>query len=372
MTAEQAAVPAAPGATEVIEGIDPEPLRGWLVEHGLMEAGDPPFTFTRLTGGSNVTVRVQSGPHDWVLRRPPVRGGLPTAHDVLREYRLQVALAGAGAGLPLATMVRSCDDTTVLGAPFYVMQRMSGIPHTPKTLEALTAAQVHGVGLGLAEALAQLHSVDPATVAGMEEFARSEPYADRQLRRWAGQWERARQATGLGSEPALDRVFAKLAETKPPVPAPRVVHGDYGMANVLFRPDEPTRVQAILDWELTALGDALADLGALVAYWSEAGRLMNQGRPDPVCHPSAQTALPSVAELVAHYAATSGAGEAAVERLDWYVALAVARLGVITAGARARMDPDDPETAARRERSEYMVHALATAAEAELGKTPGT
>ncbi len=353
-----------------ILGVAAASLRTWLQERGLLDPADPPLVLTQLTGGSsNVTVRLECGDHDWVLRRPPVRGALPTAHDMLREYRLQAALASADADLPLAAMLEGCDDESVIGAPFYVMHRLTGFVHTPETLAKLTDADVHAAGLALADGLAQLHSVDPAGVPAMAEFTRSEPYAARQLRRWAGQWERARAATGLAGEPALDRVFSRLAQTRPPVPPARVVHGDYGLANVLYRPEAPTRLQAILDWELASLGDPLADLGALVAYWSETGQLMNAGRPDPVCHPSTQPALPSVGDLVERYAARSGVD--AVDQLSWYVALAVARLGVIVAGALNRLDPAQPAAAARRERTTRLIHLLADAAEAEMGKVRG-
>jgi aminoglycoside phosphotransferase (APT) family kinase protein len=353
-----------------VPGVPAEGLRTWLLSRGLLAESDPALKLTQLVGGaSNVTVRVQSGAHDWVLRRPPLRGALPTANDMLREYRLQAALASAGAGLPLATMVDSCDVVEVIGAPFYVMERLTGFAHNSASLAALTDHDVHEVGLALVDVLAQLHSVDPAAVPDMAEFLRPTPYADRQLRRWHGQWERSQKASDLADEPALDRVFEKLAATKPPVPPARVVHGDFGLANVMFDPEHPTRVQAVLDWELAAVGDPLADLGALVAYQSSAGRLMNVGREDPVCHPDLQPALPSVAELAERYAKSSGES---VERLDWYVSLAVARLGVIVAGALARLDPTDPGLAERRARTVRLIHELAVAAEAELGQTSGS
>jgi aminoglycoside phosphotransferase (APT) family kinase protein len=351
-----------------VHGVPADRLRTWLLSRALLAENDPPLQLTQLVGGaSNVTVRVQSGEHDWVLRRPPLRGALPTANDMLREYRLQAALTSAGASLPLATMVDSCDDLEVIGAPFYVMKRLTGIVHNSASLAALDDHDVHEVGLALVDALAQLHSVDPSTVPAMAEFLRPEPYADRQLRRWSGQWKRSQQASNLADEPVLDRVFAKLTATKPPVPPARVVHGDFGLANVMFDPAQPTRVQAVLDWELAAVGDPLADLGALVAYQSSAGRLMNAGREDPVCHPDLQPALPSVAQLAERYAARSGES---VEPLPWYVSLAEVRLAVIVAGALARLDPADPAAATRRTRTVGLIHDLAVAAEAELGQNP--
>jgi aminoglycoside phosphotransferase (APT) family kinase protein len=343
-------------------GVATQPLDRWLREQGLVSPSDPPTVVTQLAGGSsNITASVRSGEHDWVLRRPPVRGGLPNAHDMLREYRIQAALASAGTGLPLATMVAGCDDLSVIGAPFYLMERLTGRVHTVESLTPLPDATVHAVGMALVDALAELHAIDPAKVDAMAEFLRPEPYAERQLRRWAGQWERARAATGLDGEPTLDRVFAWLNANRPPVPPPRVVHGDYGFANVMFDPTETTRVQAILDWELTAVGDALSDLGSLIAYQSQAGRLMNAGRPDPVCHRDLLPALPTVPELIERYAKQSG--DPGVAHITWYVTFAVTKLAVIVAGALNRTDPADTE---RRERSTRMVHDLAVAAESEL------
>ncbi len=352
-----------------VDGVPAAPLEAWLRERGLLATGDPAPLLTQLTGGSsNLTVRVESGNHDWVLRRPPVRGGLPNAHDMLREYRLQAALASARSGLPLATMVEACDDAEVIGAPFYVMDRLTGRVHTVESLSALPAATVHEVGLTLAGTLAQLHSIDPADVPAMAEFVRGEPYSERQLRRWSGQWQRARAATGLADEPALDQVFSELAATRPPTAAARVIHGDYGFANVMYDADEPTRVQAVLDWELTALGDPLADLGALVAYLSDMGRLLNEGRPDPVCHPDLLPALPTTAELVEHYVERSGPSAAGVDYLSWYVTLAIARMAVIVAGAFNRIDPNDPEGVRRGARTVDLIHRLALTAETELSR----
>ncbi len=349
--------------SEGAPGVATEPLDAWMRTAGLLSPSDPPTVVTQLAGGSsNITASVKSGAHDWVLRRPPVRGALPNAHDMLREYRIQAALASAGTGLPLAVMVAPCDDVSVIGAPFYLMERLTGRVHTVESLRPLPDETVHSVGLALVDALAELHAIDPEKVDAMAEFLRPEPYAERQLRRWSGQWERARAATGLGGEPVLDRVFAWLTQKRPPVPPPRVVHGDYGFANVMFDGSEITRVQAILDWELTAVGDALSDLGSLIAYQSEAGRLMNSGRPDPVCHRDNLPALPTVSELIERYAERTG--DAGVAHVSWYVTFAVTKLAVIVAGALARLDPSTDEQ--RRARSTRMVHDLAVVAEAEL------
>ncbi|WP_235735791.1 phosphotransferase family protein [Nocardioides alcanivorans] len=350
-----------------IDGVPAAPLRAWLTGQGLLTPDAPALLLTRLAGGSsNLTVRVQSGDADWVLRRAPVRGGVGNAHDMLREHRIQQALTIAaqeqGRDLALPTVVAPCEDEEVIGAPFYLMERLDGFTHSPATLTAMSDGDVHRAGLALATCLAQVHAVDPSRSAGFDEFRRPEPYADRQLRRWQGQWVRSREATGLGDEPALDRSFDWLVTNRPPPQAPRIVHGDYAFANVMFHRDRPTVVQAVLDWELTSLGDPLADLGILCAYFSEAGRIIDSAAETALCHPTTVPALPGPDELAAAYAA-AGTG-ADLEHLGWYVTLATARLAVIVAGALIRLPAKTSSGVDRRSIVESQVRSLAEAAEA--------
>jgi len=330
----------------------PARLVPWLRASGL-DPGDD-LVVERLAGGSsNLTFRVRDGRHDWVLRRPPASGALPTAHDVLREFRIQRALAPTP--VPVATMVGACDDERVIGAPFYLMEHVDGVVYSSSgQIAALDPVVAHDVGSALVDALAALHAVDP-TAIGLDDLVRPEPFVDRQLRRWQQQWERSR----AGALPTLDEVFARLVATRPVPPQARLVHGDFNLGNVMFAVSKPAEVAAILDWELTAAGDPLADLGALLAYWGSAGRLMSARRGGHLS--DANAGLPTAAELVARY--EQATGEEARD-LPFYVALATAKLAVICAGSALRM-ADQSE--GHRSEIADLVAALADVAASVLG-----
>ena len=327
------------------------PLGAWLSSQGLADATAP--RVEQLAGGSsNLTFRVRTGPHDWVLRRPPAAGVLPTAHDMVREHRIQLALGPTP--VPVARMVAACVDPGVIGAPFYLMERVDGtIYASPDAVAALTVEEARRASLALADTLATLHTVDPGAI-GLGELARPEPFVDRQLRRWVGQWERSR----LAPLPVLDDVFAELDRRRPPPAAARIVHGDYNLANVMFAPTDPGVVAAVLDWELTALGDALADLGALLAYWGDAGRMLFAGRGGHL--PDANRGMATASELVDRYVAVVGAP---ATDLAFYEAMATAKLAVICAGSIHRVTDQSEE---RRATTWALVTRLAEVAAATL------
>jgi aminoglycoside phosphotransferase (APT) family kinase protein len=212
----------------------------------------------------------------------------------------------------------------VLGAPFYVMERVDGVIARdrlpagyapPERRPALTDA--------LVDVLADLHDVDPDAV-GLAGFGRPDGYLDRQLRRWAGEWQALRAGDDL---PAVDALAAELVAKVPREPSGPVVHGDYRLDNVVLHPTDPTRVAAVLDWEMSTLGDPLADLGLLLVYWQPA--------PGTVVTPSV-TSLPGFpprSALVSRYAARRDVDLAA---LPWYVALGCFKLAVVVAGIVAR------------------------------------
>jgi 5,6-dimethylbenzimidazole synthase len=330
----------------------PARISSWLRDAGL-EPGDDLVVEALSGGSSNLTFRVRDGRHDWVLRRPPASGALPTAHDVLREFRIQRALAPTD--VPVPVMVAACDDPGVIGAPFYVMDHVDGVVYTkPHQLAALDAPSAHAVGMSLADTLAALHAIDPAEI-GLGDLVRPEPFVDRQLRRWQQQWERSRTAP----VPLLDAVFARLTSTRPPAPPARLVHGDFNLGNVMFAVSEVSTVAAVLDWELTAAGDPLADLGALLAYWGAAGQLLSARRGGHL--PDANAGLPTGPELIARYAAATGDP---ADGLSFYIALATAKLAVICAGSLLRAtDQSD----AHRSTLTALVNALAEVAADELG-----
>ncbi|MGB9377910.1 MAG: phosphotransferase family protein [Mycobacteriales bacterium] len=286
-----------------------------------------------ITGGkSNLTYLVSSDAGRVVLRRPPLHTVLPTAHDMVREHTVLSALASTEVPVPDALLL--CTDPDVLGAPFHVMSYVPG-PIAKTSLPpgyADQPAQRAAIADELIAVLARLHSVD-IDAAGLSGFGRPEGFLARQVRRWTAQWEASRSA----EVPALDALAAGLASRVPDSPAPSVVHGDYRLDNVVLDRTEPGRIAAILDWEMSTLGDPLTDLGLLLVYWAEDDDdedVANYGAA--VLGGPAVTALPGFptrAQLTARYAETTGRDLSA---LPWYVSFACFKLAVVVAGIVAR------------------------------------
>ncbi|MFI6154311.1 phosphotransferase family protein [Kitasatospora sp. NPDC051170] len=271
-------------------------------------------------GRSNLTYALTDGARTWVLRRPPLGHVLATAHDMGREYRVMTALAGTDVPVPRTLLIDP--GAEVLGAPWYLMEFVTGTAHREVApLAALGEERVHALGLRLVETLAALHRIDPAAV-GLADFGRPDGYLERQLRRWSKQLEGSRSR----ELPEADRLLALLAERLPVSPAPALVHGDYRLDNVLV--DGGDRITAVLDWEMSTLGDPLTDIGLLVMYTELAG--VGGG-----IIPYAATApgFPKADEIVAHYAESTGRQAA---DLDWYVAFASFKLAVVAEGIHFR------------------------------------
>ncbi|HEV2088377.1 MAG TPA: phosphotransferase family protein [Cryptosporangiaceae bacterium] len=311
--------------TNLSTGADPAVVGPYLAE----VLDEPAWTSCEvglITGGkSNLTYRVTSAAGSVVLRRPPLGKLLPTAHDVAREHRVIAALAGSGVPVPAA--LHLCGDTTVVGAPFLVMQDVPG-PVVRDSLPAGYAeapSERRAIGHALVDTLATLHALEPAAV-GLGDFGRPEGFLARQVSRWTRQWE----STPSDPIPSLDALAAALAGAVPRAPAGPIVHGDFRLDNTVLDPDRPGRIAAVLDWEMSTLGDPLADLGLTLVYWAEPG--------DPMVLPTgAATALPgfpSRDEIVERYAATTGRP---VDALGWYVAFGYFKLAVVAAGIVARV-----------------------------------
>lgn len=328
--------------------VDAHALAAWLTAEGALPAGGFVDVEPLAGGSSNPTYRVRGDGVDLVLRRPPARGGLPTAHDMEREYRFQAALADTP--VPVAGMVALCRDVDVIGAPFYVMDRLDGVVHAHADgIRELPASIASAAGIALAGTLAELHAVDPVR-AGLGSYGRPEPYAVRQLRRWGRQWT----ASGPESVPLVTDVLAALTARVPDAGPERIVHGDYNLANVMYRRDDPGRVLAVLDWEMAALGAPGADLGQLLAYWGPAGRLLFAERGGHL--PDANPALPTRADLIAAYALASGEEPRSV---PFWEAFAAIKLAIICAGALRRVADSSTD---RRTRIEELVAGLAAIA----------
>ena len=303
-------------------GIDTERLRRYLAAElpGLVTG---PVSARLIAGGkSNLTYRVTDGTGDWVVRRPPLGHVLATAHDMSREYRVMHGLAGTAVPVPRVRLL--CHDSEIIGAPFYLMDFVPGAVYR-------RAADTTGVGPDraetmsrhLIEVLADLHAVDPDAV-GLADFGRGPGYLDRQLRRWA------KQATASHNRelPDLDALGTGLADRLPRTQRDTIVHGDYRLDNALV--DANGRIAAVLDWEMSTIGDPLADLGLLRMYWDGLRDVPGGPVPDAI-DPAA--GFPSGDRLIEWYAARS---DLDLSGLAWYEAFGYYKLAVILEGIHYR------------------------------------
>jgi aminoglycoside phosphotransferase (APT) family kinase protein len=299
------------------------PLEAFLDARGL---GSGPVDAEPVgEGHSNVTYLISRPGGAWVLRRPPRPPLPPSAHDVLREARLLSAVQGAGVRTP--PVLATCDDESVIGAPFYVMERVEGDVLTSDVPAALDdEASRARIGEELVDALVEVHAVDwPA--CGLEGYGKPTGYLDRQLRRFGGLWEHNRTR----ELPVLDRVTAWLGEHKPESDEATIVHGDYRLGNTMFAPGAPARLAAIFDWELATIGDPLADVGYLVATWAQPG-----DAEDALFGLSAVTrrpGFPTREQLIARYEERSGRSMSDVR---WYMTLALWKSAVFLEGSYKR------------------------------------
>jgi aminoglycoside phosphotransferase (APT) family kinase protein len=321
--------------------------------------GEGPLTASRIGdgGGSNFTFLLERGGDRFVLRRPPRPPLPPSAHDMVREAGLQLAVQEGGFGR-LPEIVAVCEDDSVLGVPFYVMRFLDGHVVTqalPAGLE--TADARRRLADDLVDTLVEIHTAD-VSVPALAAFARPGSYAERQVRRFAQLWELNRTRP----VPDVDEVGRLLARDVPQPLPPTVVHGDFRLGNMMVARDEPTRVEAVLDWEMGAIGDPRADVGYLLATYSEPG-----GRPNPLGSSpvTASEGFPSRDELVARYAQTSGRE---LGPLAWFEALALWKAAVFCEAifgryVRGGLGAEDT----RAGLFERGVPALAAAAREALG-----
>lgn len=277
-----------------------------------------PLSGTAFEGGrSNLTYAVTDGEHRWVVRRPPLGHVLPTAHNMSREFRVLSALHPTSVPVPRPLLL--CEDTEVLGAPFYVMEFVPGTPYREAAqLEAIGPERTRALALRLVDTLAELHTVDPDAV-GLHDFGRPDGFLARQVRRWQRQLEASRSR----ELPGIDRLATTLADRLPESGPATVLHGDFRLDNALV--DENDRVTAVLDWEMSTLGDPLTDLAVQVVY----ARRDALGIGMTTRGAGSAPGYPGSDELVARYAERSGRD---VSGLSWYVAFAFFKLAVIAEG----------------------------------------
>ncbi|WP_425321049.1 phosphotransferase family protein [Actinoplanes teichomyceticus] len=294
-----------------VKGLDLERLRTYL--------DSPPLSAAMFAGGrSNLTYAVTDGTNRWVLRRPPLGHVLPTAHDMAREHRVLAALSRAGFPVPRPLLL--CADTDVIGAPFYLMEHVDGTIY--RDAAELAKIDLRRLTLTLVDTLADLHALAPEEI-GLGDFGRPEGFNARQVRRWKQQLDasRSRELSGI------EELHARLAADIPAGGPGAVVHGDFRLDNVLIGPD--LAVNAVLDWEMSTLGDPLSDLALMLVY---AGRplLVRDGTP---VAPLDLSGHPGLDEMAARYAARSGRD---VGDLHWYVGFAAFKLAVILEGVHYR------------------------------------
>lgn len=308
-----------------------DPLLAFLDKNDL-GAGEPTINAIG-DGHSNATYLFERGGARFVLRRPPRPPIPPSANDMLREARVLTALHGR-ARVPQVLAV--CDDESVIGAPFYVMEMVEGdvvTTHMPPALD--NPEQRRATAFELIDVLVELHAVDWRD-AGLEGFGKPDGYLERQLRRFLGLWDHNKTR----EIPAVEAVGAWLKENLPDSPSATVVHGDYRVGNVLLAPETPARIAAVLDWEMSTIGDPLADLGYFCTLYVE--------RDDPqvgkfeLSSVTRDEGWPTRAELVARYEDQSGRS---MTDIRWYQTLALWKSIVFMEGNFKRASSgmsDDP------------------------------
>ncbi len=333
-------------------------LARWLRAQGLPGAGGVPEVTLIAGGRSNLTYRLDlpaglggaglggaglegaglegAGLVRMVLRRPPLGHVLPTAHDMSREFRVLSALADTA--VPVPRPLAFCPDESVIGAPFYLMEWVPGVVlRTSADAASLTTRQAREVSELFIDMLATIHGVDVAAV-GLAGFGRPEGYLARQLARWQRQWELSNTRGMPGYRELVDRLASGLpasgGRSGPPggAPAATLLHGDFRVDNMLLRLAGQTAIAAVLDWEMSTLGDPLADLGLALVYWTDPGEEDLLALTGDGGLTGSGDFLPR-AQLAGRYAAATGRD---LSRLGYYMAFGCFKLAVVLEGIHAR------------------------------------
>jgi aminoglycoside phosphotransferase (APT) family kinase protein len=305
-------------------------------------------------GHSNLTYLIRFGETELVLRRPPLGPVAPTAHDMAREYRWLSAVSPVFVLAPRAYLL--CDDTSVVGSIFYVMERRHGVVVRSDEPDALQRPEVRRrVGGAVVDALADLHAID-LDAAGLSHLGKPAGFVERQVKGWTDRWHRSKTAELPEMEDLAKWLFARL----PPSPSrPGIVHGDFKLDNLMLAAGQLDRIVAVFDWEMSALGDPLVDLGILLAYWM------------PTAPPSQHDALTTVTsrpgwftrdEVIERYAVRTGRD---VSNIGYYEVFALFKIAVVIQQIYYRFvvgQTDDPRFATFGDRVTYLArHARALA-----------
>jgi len=335
-------------ATPVAEptGIDVPAVTAWLVER--VPRLVAPFAWAKLPGGhSNFTYRVADAAGTrFVVRRPPLGVLLPSAHDMGREFRVISALWPTA--VPVPEPLAHCTDESVTGAPFYVMGEVVGRSlYVRADVEALVPEQLRrALGFSFIDVLADLHAIDPAEV-GLERLGKPDAYVLRQLNRWNASWV----ASQTEPRPVVDAMYEFLVARVPEQGPARIVHGDYGLHNCISAAQG--HIAAVVDWEISTLGDPLADVAYALNSWADPGDPVAPGT-DPV---TLAAGFPKRAELAARYGERTGID---TTQLDYYTAFnswkSIAIVdGVLARYLKGQKAPDGVDLGAMKQRIDAMV-----------------
>lgn len=317
-----------------LDGLDLTALDRHLTAAGIPRTGELRADF--ISGGrSNLTFLVYDDISKWVLRRPPLHGLTPSAHDMAREYRVVAALEDGP--VPVARAVTMRDDDSVLGAPFQMVEYVPG----RVVRYATELAELGGPGVisdcvdALIKVLADLHAIDPDAV-GLGDFGRPDGYLERQVRRWGSQWDLVRLPDD-SRDADVRRLHSLLGQSIPAQSRTSIVHGDYRIDNTILDAEDPTVVRAVLDWEMSTLGDPLSDAALMCIYRDPTFEMVhaNAAWADP--------SIPAADELAHRYSLATGRP---LRHWDFYMALACFKLAIIAAGIDHRFRLGSGEAAA--------------------------
>lgn len=327
--------------------LDPAVLRNFMADNGVETAGD--LEIDLISGGkSNLTFTVTDGVTKWIARRPPTGGLTPSAHDMAREWSVTRALGATE--VPVAPTVAFDVDGSILGAPCTIVEFVDGrVVRTAAELDELTDAQVAANLNGLVDTLVQLHAVDYAAV-GLGEFGRPAGFAGRQVKLWARQWGIVKTR----ELPDVERLAAALADRVPAQAGATIVHGDYRVDNTILDKHDPGKVAAVVDWEMSTLGDPITDVALMCVYREPVFDTV-------VGFDAAWTSprYPAADAIAQRYVESTGND---LGDWDFYLGLAYLKLGVIAEGishrARAGASSGDGAENAAESTAEFIAAGL--------------
>ncbi len=339
-----------------LNGLELAALDGYLRSLDVPRTGELRGEF--ISGGrSNLTFRVYDDATSWLVRRPPLHGLTPSAHDMAREFKVVAALRDTA--VPVARAIALCEDDTVLGAPFQIVEFVEGqVVRRRSQLEALGRRAIDGCVDSLIRVLVDLHSIDPASV-GLADFGKPDGYLERQVRRWGSQWDLVRLPEDRRDDDVA-RLHSALQQAIPQQSRTSIVHGDYRIDNTILDNDDPTIVRAVVDWELSTLGDPISDAALMCVYRDPALDLI-------IDTPAAWTSplLPSADELADRYSLVSGQP---LGQWEFYMALAYFKLAIIAAGIDFRRRMSEQAEGQASDDAPEVVAPLISRGLAEIAK----